>query len=43
MSNFQLNEEELTIEADAKEIHVKNYLEGAHLDRRTMRTQLTLR
>lgn len=43
VSNFKINEEELTIEGSADRIIVKNYVEGTDVDNRFVRSQLTLK
>lgn len=42
-NNFQMNEEEITLEAGADSLTVKNYVEGSHVDRKFMRSQLALK
>lgn len=40
--NFPANEEELTFEARADDIVIRNYVDGAHVDRRYTRSQMTV-
>lgn len=42
-SNFQVNEDEITLEACKDNAIIKNYVEGSHVDRRFMRSQLSLK
>lgn len=43
VGNFQTNEEEITFEAKPGNLVAKNYVEGAHIDKRLMRTQYNLK
>lgn len=43
VGNFQANEEELTLDASAAELMVKNFVEGATVDRRYMRSQMAIK
>lgn len=43
VGNFPVNEEELTLLAGATELVVRNYVESVTVDRRYMRSQMTIR
>lgn len=43
VGNFQANEEELTLDASRTELMVKNFVEGATVDRRYMRSQMAIK
>lgn len=43
VGNFQANEEELTLDASGAELVVKNFVEGATVDRRYMRSQMVIK
>lgn len=43
VGNFQTNEEELTLDASCAELVVKNFVEGATVDRRYMRSQMVIK
>lgn len=43
ISNFKINEEELSIIASAEEIVVQNYLEGSHVDNHFVRSRITVK
>lgn len=42
VSNFKLNEEELSIRARQQNIIAQNYVEGSYVDQRFVRSQITL-
>lgn len=43
VSNFKINEEELSIKATDLDIVAQNYVEGSNVDNRFVRSQITLK
>lgn len=43
VSNFKINEEELSIIASKREVIAQNYLEGTHVDNHFVRSQITIK
>lgn len=43
VSNFKINEEELSVKATEKEVVIQNYVDGSHVDNRFVRSHITLK